>query len=150
MLETVVDKPALWSAEKPNLYTVNIEMLDADGKVTEATTQKYGFRSIEIKDKKVYVNGKLTYFKGSNHHDVHPSEAKAVPVETMLEDVLLFKQHNLNTIRTSHYPKSPKMYSLFDYYGIYVMDEADQECHGNQSISNNPEWKEAYVDRAVE
>jgi len=149
MLETVVDKPALWSAEKPNIYTVNIEMLDADGKVTEAITQKYGFRSIEIKDKKVYVNGKLTYFKGSNHHDVHPSEAKAVPVETMLEDVLLFKQHNLNTIRTSHYPKSPKMYSLFDYYGIYVMDEADQECHGNKSISNNPEWKEAYVDRAV-
>lgn len=141
--------PKLWSAEDPNLYTVDIELLNADGNVTEATTQKYGFRTVEIKDNKVYINGMLTYFKGTNHHDVHPRLGKAVPVETMIEDILLFKRNNINTLRTSHYPKDPKMYALLDYYGIYVMDEADQECHGNHSLTNNPEWREAFVDRAV-
>ena len=141
--------PLLWSAEDPNLYTVDIELLDGNGNVLEATTQKYGFRNIEIKNNKVYVNGVLTLFKGANHHDTHPRYGKAVPVETMIEDVLLYKRNNLNTIRTSHYPKDPKMYALFDYYGLYVMDEADQECHGNSSLTDNPEWKEAFVDRAV-
>lgn len=141
--------PLLWSAEFPNLYTVDVELLDADGNVTEATTQKYGFRNIEIKDNKVYVNGMLTMFKGANHHDTHPRFGKAVPVETMIEDILLFKRHNLNTLRTSHYPKSPAMYALFDYYGLYVVDEADQECHGNHSLTDNPAWRDAFVDRAV-
>ena len=141
--------PLLWSAEAPNLYTVDIELLDADGNVTEATTQKYGFRNIEIKGNKVYVNSMLTLFKGANHHDTHPRFGKAVPVETMIQDILMFKRHNLNTIRTSHYPKAPKMYALFDYYGLYVMDEADQECHGNHSLTDNPAWRDAFVDRAV-
>lgn len=142
--------PLLWSAEAPNLYTVDVVLLDDMGNVLEATTQKYGFRNIEIRnDNKVYVNGKLTLFKGANHHDTHPRYGKAVPVETMITDVLLYKRHNLNTIRTSHYPKDPKMYALFDYYGLYVMDEADQECHGNSSLTDNPEWTEAFVDRAV-
>ncbi len=144
-----LETPLLWSAEEPNLYTVDIELLDADGNILEATTQKYGFRNIEIKNNKVYINGMLTMFKGANHHDTHPQLGRVMPVETMLEDVLLYKRHNLNTIRTSHYPKSPKMYALFDHYGIYVMDEADVECHGNYSLSNNPSWKDAYVDRAV-
>ena len=141
--------PRLWSVEAPNLYTVDIELLDKDGNVTEATSQKYGFRNIEIKDNKVYVNGMLTLFKGANHHDTHPRLGKAVPVETMIQDILMFKRNNLNTIRTSHYPKAPKMYALFDYYGLYVMDEADQECHGNHSLTDNPSWREAFVDRAV-
>lgn len=147
--ELSLSDPKLWSAEVPNLYTVDIELLDADGNVTEATSQKYGFRNIEIRNNKVYINGNLTYFKGTNHHDVHPRLGKAVPVETMIEDVLLFKRNNINTIRTSHYPKDPKMYALFDYYGVYVMDEADQECHGNHSLTNNPTWQDAFVDRAV-
>ncbi len=141
--------PKLWSAEMPNLYTVEIELLDADGNLLEATAQKYGFRNIEIKGNKVYINGMLTFFKGANHHDTHPRFGKAVPVETMIQDVELFKRYNLNTIRTSHYPKDPKMYALFDYYGLYVMDEADQECHGNSSLTDNPSWKAAFVDRAV-
>ena len=141
--------PKLWSAEVPNLYTVDIELIDSDGNVLETTSQKYGFRDIQIKDNKVYINGMLTIFKGANHHDTHPQYGRVLPVETMIEDVLLYKRNNLNTIRTSHYPKSPKMYALFDYYGIYVMDEADQECHGNNSLTNNPSWMGAYVDRAV-
>ena len=140
---------ALWNCETPVLYTVDIEMLDANGNVVETTTQQYGFRKVEIRDNKVYVNGALTMFKGANHHDVHPRHGKAVPLETMIEDVVMFKRHNLNTIRTSHYPKDPKMYALFDYYGLYVIDEADQECHGNMSLTDNPEWRDAFVDRAV-
>ncbi len=144
-----VREPELWSAESPYLYTVNLELLDGKGQVTEATTQQYGFRTIEIKDNKVYINGMLTLFKGANRHDIHPKYGKAVPVESMIEDILLFKRHNLNTIRTSHYPNDPKMYGLFDYYGLYVMDEADQECHGNHSLTDNPKWEGAFVDRAV-
>lgn len=141
--------PKLWSAENPYLYTVNIELLDENGKVTETTTQQYGFRHIEIRNKKVYINGMLTLFKGANRHDTHPQYGKAIPVESMIEDILLFKRHNLNTIRTSHYPNDPKMYGLFDYYGLYVMDEADQECHGNMSLTANPAWEAAFVDRMV-
>lgn len=141
--------PKLWSAETPYLYTVNVELLDDKGRVTEATTQQYGFRHIEIRNNKVYINGMLTLFKGANRHDIHPQYGKAVPVESMIEDILLFKRYNLNTIRTSHYPNDPKMYGLYDYYGLYVMDEADQECHGNMSLTDNPTWEAAFVDRAI-
>ncbi len=141
--------PKLWSAEIPYLYTVNVELLDGKGNVLEATTQQYGFRKIEIRNNKVYINNALTYFKGANRHDIHPQWGKAIPVESMIEDILLFKRFNLNTIRTSHYPNDPKMYALFDYYGLYVMDEADLECHGNMSLSNRESWEGAYVDRIV-
>lgn len=147
--KTVIRDPLLWSAEMPNLYTVNFELMDENGHVLEATTQKYGFRKINMWNKKVYINNKLTYFKGANRHDTHPQFGKAVPVESMKEDVLLFKRFNLNTLRTSHYPNDPKMYALCDYYGIYVMDEADLECHGNMSLSNLESWEGAYVDRVV-
>lgn len=145
-----VADPLMWTAETPNLYTVDVELLDGRDNVTEVTSQKYGFRDIRIgDDNKVYINGKRTLFKGVNRHDTHPRHGKAVPLESMLEDVLLMKRHNINTLRTSHYPNDPRMYALCDYYGIYVMDEADQECHGNHSLSNNPAWEGAFVDRAV-
>ncbi len=142
-----IDNPNLWSAERPYLYTVTTELLDKNGKTTDCTFQKYGLRKIELINNKVYINGKLTYFKGVNRHDTHPQYGKAIPVESMIEDILLMKRHNINMVRTSHYPNDPKMYALYDYYGLYVMDEADQECHGNHSLSNNPEWRKAYVDR---
>ena len=144
-----ISKPLLWSAEKPYLYTVQMELLDAAGNVTEATAQQYGFRDFALRGNKLYVNGRLTYLKGADRHDIHPKYGKAVPVETMIGDITLFKLNNMNTVRTSHYPNDPKMMALYDYYGLYVMDEADQECHGNQSITDNPEWTAAYVDRAV-
>lgn len=147
--KTTIRDPQLWSAETPDLYTVNLELLDATGKVLEATTQQYGFRKIEIKNNKVYINNALVLFKGANRHDTHPQFGKAVPVESMIEDILLFKRFNLNTVRTSHYPNDPKMYALYDYYGLYVMDEADIECHGNMSLSTRESWEGAYVDRMV-
>ncbi len=144
-----VNKPALWSAETPNLYTVVIETLDKKGNTLEATSVKHGFRKIEIKNNKLYINGMLTLLKGANRHEIHPQHGKAVPVESIEQDVLLFKRYNLNTVRTSHYPNDPKSYALYDHYGLYVIDEANQECHGNHSITNSPSWEKAYVDRAV-
>ena len=144
-----VNKPHLWSAERPYLYTVIVELLDAQGRTQVCTSQKHGFRSVEIKNNKVYINGKLTYFKGVDRHDTHPTLGKAIPAESMIEDILLMKRHNINTVRTSHYPNDAKMYALYDYYGLYIMDEADQESHANHSLTNNPAWEKAYVDRGV-
>ncbi len=144
-----VSQPKLWSAEKPYLYTVRLSVLDKAGKTQECTFFKHGFRKVEFKANKLYVNNVLTYQKGADRHDIHPVHGKAVPVESMVEDILLMKRHNLNTVRTSHYPNDPKMYALYDYYGLYIVDEADQECHGNNAISRMPSWEAAYVDRAV-
>lgn len=146
-LESVVSNPLLWSAEKPNLYTAIVVLKDQDGNVLEAMSSKFGFRKIEIKNKRVYINNEQVFFKGTNRHDIHPQFGKAVPVESMIQDILMMKQHNLNTIRTSHYPNDPRMYALFDYYGLYTMDEADVENHGNHSISDMPSWLPAYNDR---
>lgn len=149
-LGTVLSNPSLWSAETPALYTVNFELLAEDGSVLEATTQKYGFRKIEIReDNKVYINNSLVLFKGVNRHDTHPQFGKAIPAESMIEDVLMFKRFNINTVRTCHYPNDPKMYAITDFFGIYVMDEADIECHDNYTLSNLPSWQAAYVDRTV-
>lgn len=142
-----IDEPDLWSAETPSLYTVNIELLDNSGNILEAVTQKYGFRKIEILGNKVYVNNSRVLFKGVNRHDTHPEYGKAVPVESMIQDILMFKKFNINTVRTSHYPNDPRMYALYDYYGIYVMDEADIECHANALLSYNKLWEQAFVDR---
>lgn len=146
-LQAKVDKPLLWSAENPHLYTAIVTLKDSEGKVTEAMSSKFGFRKIEIKNKRVYINNKAVFFKGVNRHDIHPQYGKAVPVESMIEDILLMKNHNINMVRTSHYPNDPKMYALYDYYGLYIMDEADLENHGNGSISDKPSWIPAFVDR---
>lgn len=138
----------LWSAEIPNLYTLEVSLKDNSGKELEAFSTKYGFRHIEQVGTVVYINGNKVFFKGANRHDTHPLLGRAVDVESMLTDVTLFKQNNLNTIRTSHYPNQAKMYSMFDYFGLYVMDEADIECHANTNISNWSSWEAAFVDRA--
>ena len=137
----LVQRPDLWSAETPHLYTLNVEL---NG---EVVSQKYGFRKIENRGGRVFINNRRILFKGADRHDTHPVYGKAVPVESMIEDIVLMKQHNLNTVRTSHYPNDPKMYALYDYYGLYIMDEADLECHGNHSLSRNPDWRDAYIDR---
>ncbi|MDE7410477.1 MAG: DUF4981 domain-containing protein [Paramuribaculum sp.] len=138
---------SLWTAETPNLYTVVIWLEDENGNQTEAFSTKYGFRHIEIVNKFVHINGKKVFFKGTNHHDTHPLYGRAVDMETMLKDITMFKQYNINTLRTSHYPKQPKMYAMLDHYGIYVMDEADLECHAYTSLSSNSSWLPAFIDR---
>ena len=137
----------LWSAEKPNLYTVRITQLDENGNEEMAFSTKYGFRNIVIKNSLVYINGERVFFKGVNRHDTHPVYGRAVTTESMLQDVILMKQNNINTIRTSHYPNAAKMYAMFDYYGLYCCDEADLEDHANQTISDRPSWIPSFVDR---
>ncbi len=138
---------SLWSSETPTLYTVVVWLEDSNGNQTEAFSTKYGFRHIEVVNKFVNINGRKIFFKGTNHHDTHPLYGRAIDMETMLKDVKMFKQYNINTLRTSHYPKQPKMYAMADYFGIYVMDEADVECHAMTSISDDSSWIPAMVDR---
>lgn len=146
-LSSAVQKPLLWTAETPNLYNVMLLLKDNQGKELEAMSTKFGFRKIEIKNKRVYVNNEPIFFKGVNRHDTDPKNGKTVSTDLMEKDVLMMKQHNINTIRTSHYPNSSKIYAMFDYYGLYVMDEADLENHGDRSISEKPSWQGAYIDR---
>ena len=146
-IKMTVDDVKLWSAEKPNLYTVRITQFDENGNQEMAFSTKHGFRDIVIKNSLVYINGERVFFKGVNRHDTDPIKGRAVTTESMLQDVLLMKQNNINTIRTSHYPNAAKMYAMFDYYGLYCCDEADLEDHANQSISDRESWIPSFVDR---
>lgn len=137
-----------WTAETPNLYTVAISQKNEDGVEEMAFSTKYGFRNITKSGNLVYINGKRVFFKGVNTQDTHPEYGRAIDVETMLKDVTLMKQANVNTVRTSHYPRQPKMYAMFDAYGLYCMDEADIECHYvGTGISSNSSWQTAMNDR---
>ncbi len=136
-----------WTAETPNLYTVRFVQRDAEGREEMAWSTKYGFREIRIKNSLVYINGQRVLFKGVNRHDTDPERGRAVTTESMLRDVLLMKQNNINTIRTAHYPNAARMYAMFDYYGLYTCDEADLEDHANQSISDMESWIPSFVDR---
>ena len=140
-----------WSSEHPTLYTLEVAQLDAEGHEEMAFATKYGFRKVEIKNNVVYVNDQRVYFKGANTQDTHPVHGRSIDVPTMLRDVVMMKQANMNTVRCSHYPRQHKMYAMFDYYGLYCMDEADVECHKNwedgNAISRAASWRAQYIDR---
>lgn len=145
-----------WTAETPNLYTVEVVQKNGEGCEEHVFSTKYGFRHVEIKDGLVYVNGERVLFKGANLQDTHPVTGRSVDIATMLNDVKLMKLANMNTVRTSHYPRQAKMNAMFDYYGLYCMDEADVECHyswekgkENGGITNEDSWRSQYVDRTV-
>ncbi|MDQ0338639.1 beta-galactosidase/evolved beta-galactosidase subunit alpha [Caldalkalibacillus uzonensis] len=148
-----VENPEKWSAENPYLYHLLLTLKDENGQTVEVIPAKVGFRSVEIKDGVLLVNGVPIMLKGVNRHEHDPDLGRAVSLESMIQDIKLMKQHNINAVRTAHYPNDPRFYELCDVYGLYVIDEADLECHGfdlinniNQ-ISDDPAWKEAYVDR---
>ncbi len=138
---------SLWTAETPELYTLVVSLKDAAGSELEAFSTKYGFRHIEIANSAVLINGKKVYFKGVNRHDTDPLLGRAVTTESMLQDVIMMKQNNINTIRSSHYPNAARMYAMFDHFGLYNMDEADLECHPRRSLSDDASWIPAFVDR---
>ena len=136
-----------WSAEAPYLYTVVVNQKDENGVEEMAFSTKYGFRNITKSGNLININGKRVYFKGVNTQDTHPEYGRAIDMETMMKDLTMMKKANVNTVRTSHYPRQPKMYAMMDALGFYVMDEADVECHGNQSLSSNSSWQTAINDR---
>ncbi len=146
------ENPLLWSAEKPNLYECLIELLDVNGTVVESFVQNTGVRRIETQGEVMLINGQPVKLRGVNRHDHHPRTGHYVDAATTELDIKLMKQANINMLRTSHYPDSPILYELCDRYGLYVMDEANQESHGfglrNRQMGNDPQWMNAHVDRA--
>lgn len=164
-----VQAPRRWSAEDPYLYRLVLSIYDHDGHLLEVIPARVGFRTIVLQDGLFLVNGAPIKLKGVNRHEHHPDVGRAIPYAAMVQDVRLLKQHNINTVRTSHYPNDPRFLDLCDEYGLYVIDEADLECHGffalhhrnktdaledvsgtpAQWTSDNSAWQAAYVERAA-
>ena len=138
-----------WSAEDPYLYTVVVSQKDENGADEMAFSTKYGFKTVTISGTQLLVNGKRIFVKGVNTQDTHPEYGRAIDMETMLKDIKMMKQANVNTIRTSHYPRQPKMYAMMDAFGMYCVNEANVECHYNQNLASNSSWQTAITDREV-
>lgn len=146
--------PRQWTAETPTLYLLLLSLVTTEGVVVEVERCQFGFRQVEVRDSQLFVNGVSVKLKGVNRHDSHPDLGYAVSLDSMIQDITLMKQHNINTVRTSHYPNDPRWLDLCDQYGLYVVDEADLEAHGfcftdhaNQ-LSEDPSWHAAFLDRA--
>lgn len=140
-----------WNAEYPNLYKLVIKILDKKGKVSEVTSQYIGFRSVEIKNGILLINGNHVTFKGVNSHEHDGKTGHIVSDELNLKDIKLWKENNINAVRLSHYPRARGFYELCDKYGIYVVDEANIESHGmyygKESLAKDPKWEKAHVTR---
>ncbi|MCB0666822.1 MAG: DUF4981 domain-containing protein, partial [Saprospiraceae bacterium] len=141
-----------WSAEEPFLYTLYIAYSSRQGNVLDATTVKAGFRTIELNDGQLLVNGQPILIKGVNLHEHHPETGHYVDKVMMLKDITTMKQANINAVRTSHYPQPEYWYELCDRYGLYLIDETNVESHGMgygpESLAKDPLWQEAHLDRA--
>lgn len=145
-----VRKPDAWSAEQPHLYRLVVVLKRGRGQTLAITSCQVGFRSIEVKDRELRINGKAVLIKGVNRHDHHDTLGKVVPRETMLQDIRLLKQFHFNAVRTSHYPNDPLFYDLCDAYGIYVLDEANIESHDNYAtLCRDPRWSQAFLERGM-
>ena len=140
-----------WTAETPNLYRLFLTLKNQAGEIIEVIKQDVGFRTVEIKDKQLMVNGRPIYVKGVNLHEHDHITGHVVSEEIMLKDIELMKNHNINTVRTSHYPQPERWYELCNIYGLYVIDEANIESHGmgygRESLARQPEWEDAHMYR---
>ena len=151
-LTCTIDHPRLWSAEKPNLYPFSVELLDAQDNVIEHFDYHLGVKRVECVGEVFKINGRNVKLRGVNRHDHHPRTGRYVDDATYEQDLRLMKQANINFLRTSHYPDREYLYELCDRWGIYVMDEANQESHGygyaNREMGEDAAWRDAHVDRA--
>ncbi len=149
ILDATLPFVKLWSAEDPYLYNVVIAIRDANGTPYEYVSVKTGFRHIEIKNSVLYYNGKRLLLKGTNRHEFSCDTGRAVTKEMMLEDIRIMKKHNINAVRTSHYPNHPLWYDLCDEYGLYVIDENNLESHGTRFMGEEtpllPDGKEEWL-----
>lgn len=153
VLERKIPNVRKWSAEDPYLYTLVLKIKE-DGKFTEYISQKVGFRTSEVKGNQYLVNGKRVFIKGVNYHETHPVTGHYVDEATLIKDMELMKQANVNAIRLCHYPQQRRFYELADKYGFYVCNEANIESHGmyydlrkGGTLGNNPEWLGKHMDR---
>ena len=147
-LDFTVSNPHKWTAETPYLYDLTLS-LEHKGKVTDLRSVKVGFRKIELTDNgQILVNGKVIKFRGVNRHDHSPITGRTVSKEEMEKDVQLMKRFNVNAVRTSHYPDNPYFYDLCDKYGLFVLAEANVECHGLMALSHEPRWEKSIRERS--
>jgi beta-galactosidase len=152
-INSLIKQPRLWSAETPELYQLIIKLKNSKNEIVDKAECNFGVRKIEVRGDVFYINGKAIKLKGVNRHEQHPRTGRHVSRKTMIRDLELMKQANINMIRTCHYPDDVQFYELCDQYGFYVMDEANQESHGfgigNKELGDNPVWKKSHVERAV-
>ncbi len=150
-----VENPELWSAETPNLYTLNVSVGKENGngksKTLETIPLKVGFRKVEIKNSQLLVNGKPIIIKGVNRHELDPDGGYVVSRDRLLQDLRIMKENNINAVRTSHYPNDVQFYDLCDSLGFYVVAEANIESHGmgygDKTLAIRPEWEKAHMER---
>lgn len=149
-----VVNPTHWTAENPYLYQLFITLKDAQGNIVEVIPQRVGFRDIKVRDGLFYINNQYVMLHGVNRHDNDHLKGRAVGMERIEKDLILMKQHNINSVRTAHYPNDPRFYELCDIYGLFVMAETDVETHGFANvgdlsrITNDAAWESVFVDRA--
>ena len=141
-----VANPAKWTAETPNLYTAVLSLSQGNG-APELLSHRVGFREIEIKGREFLVNGQPIKLKGANRHESNVNTGHYVTEENMIQDITLLKRANCNHVRTSHYSDDPRWYELCDEYGLYLVGEANLECHGNQRLSSEPRMEKMFVDQ---
>lgn len=150
-----IERPAAWTAETPNLYTMLVTLATPEGRVVEVNRHPVGFRRVEIKGKQLLVNGKAIDVKGVNRHEFTPKGGHVVSEQSMIDDIKLMKRLNINAVRTAHYPNDPRWYALCDRYGLYVVDEANIESHGygtgqrGNPIAQSESWVPAHLDRTL-
>jgi beta-galactosidase len=154
----IIRSPKRWSAETPDLYIIILSLAGENGNVLQVVRHDAGFRTSEIKDGQLMINGVPVYLKGVNRHEHDDVNGHVISIEDMVEDIRLMKQFNINAVRTSHYPNDPRWYQLCNEYGLYVVDEANIESHAMGSLWNNgyslsrtlgnqPDWKTAHLER---
>ncbi|MDW6004817.1 beta-galactosidase [Vibrio mangrovi] len=147
-----ISHPHHWNEQTPYLYRCVVALLDEQSQVIECEAFSLGFRNVAIENGLLKVNGKALLIRGVNRHEHHPETGHYVDENTMVRDILLMKQHNFNAVRTSHYPNHPRWYELCDQYGLYVVDEANIETHGQFPmcrLSDDPQWNHAYMQRMI-
>ena len=141
-----------WNAETPNLYQLVVNTFDESGKALESFVHPFGFRTVEMLNGMLQVNGVPVLFKGVNRHEHDQFEGRTISVASMLKDIELMKQFNINAVRTAHYPNKYEWYALCDEYGLYLIDEANIESHGmmyhkDRTLANYPEWETQFMER---
>ncbi len=150
-LSVHVANPRKWSAETPHLYTLLLTLKDAGGKVLEVVPCRVGFRKVEIQGGELLVNGRAVLLKGVNRHEHDPDRGQAIGPDSMIKDIMVMKQNNINAVRTAHYPNQPIWYELCDRYGLYLIDEANIESHGmgygEKTSGQGPRVAAAHLDR---
>ncbi|MBE2225316.1 MAG: DUF4981 domain-containing protein, partial [Anaerolineae bacterium] len=143
-----VEKPQKWSAETPTLYTLLVTLKDAAGETIEVVSQRIGFRQTEVVGRELLINGKPILIKGVNRHEHDDKTGKTISEASMITDIKLMKQFNINAVRNCHYPMHPRWYELCDEYGLYVIDEANIEAHANyELLCQDPNWTTAFLER---